>query len=268
MSSGIDKKDIARSFGSAAASYDSAAHFQRRVGNRLFEMLPDSGANILDLGCGTGFFVPRLKEKYPAKQIMAMDLSDKMLSYAKEHRHQDGVFWCAGDADHLPLRSESIDTIYSSLALQWCFDLDRLFGELHRVLTPGGVCVFSTLLDQTLYELKTAWENVDLANQHVNDFFSEDDYRAALQMAGFDIPFFERTRDVLWYDSVRQLTTELKHIGAHNVNRKRSTHLTGKSRVRSLINGYETFRSDEGRLPATYYVAYFGIRKPEFEQNG
>ncbi len=68
----LEKKAVAASFSRAAAVYDSVAHLQREVGVQLLtrlERLPGVPATILDLGCGTGYFYPALRERYPRSAI-------------------------------------------------------------------------------------------------------------------------------------------------------------------------------------------------------
>ncbi|ARP38662.1 Malonyl-[acyl-carrier protein] O-methyltransferase [Vibrio syngnathi] len=59
---GQDKSAIAEAFGKAATTYDRHAEFQRDVGHRLLDKLPNdlSGLKVLDLGCGTGYFSQQL----------------------------------------------------------------------------------------------------------------------------------------------------------------------------------------------------------------
>ncbi|PKM31519.1 MAG: malonyl-[acyl-carrier protein] O-methyltransferase BioC, partial [Gammaproteobacteria bacterium HGW-Gammaproteobacteria-12] len=55
--------------------------------------------------------------------------------------------------------------------------------------------------------------------------------------------------------------TSLKDLGAHNLNPGRPGGLTGRSRIRALIEAYECFRQPQG-LPATYQVLYGVLQKP------
>ena len=63
------------------------------------------------------------------------------------------------------------------------------------------------------------------------------------------------------YAQVRQLTHELKALGAHNLNPGRPEGLTGKARLQGLMAAYEQFRQPQG-LPATYQVVYAMLEKP------
>ena len=65
---------------------------------------------------------------------------------------------------------------------------------------------------------------------------------------------------VLHYAQVRQLTHELKALGAHNLNPGRPEGLSGRARLQGMVGAYEQFRQPLG-LPATYQVVYGILEK-------
>lgn len=249
-----DKGLVAASFSRAADSYDSVADLQRRVGKRLLECLPASVAprRWLDLGCGTGHFARALEKLYPQAEGLALDLAEGMLRHA---RPRGGArFFVAGDAEALPLRAASCELIYSSLALQWCANLQGVLAEARRVLCPGGVLAFSSLADGTLDELRQSWRHVDRC-VHVNRFRQLRDYQALCAESGLRVLHLEQHPIVLYFPDVISLSRELKALGAHNLNAGRPTGLAGRSRLRMLADAYEQFRVPRG-LPATYQAVF------------
>jgi malonyl-CoA O-methyltransferase len=145
--------------------------------------------------------------------------------------------------------------------LQWCDDLDAVFGEIFRVLAPGGLLLFSTFGPGTLAELRDAWAASDAdvspgaAANHVNHFFDCHALGSALLQAGFAEPVLDVDRIVMGYPDTFALMRELKAIGAHNVTQGRARGLTGRARLASMTRAYETLRRD-GALPATYEVIH------------
>ena len=256
----IDKKVIAQSFGLAANTYDSVAHFQRWVGNNLLDKIPNCYPEVIvDLGCGTGYFSEAISLKFPGSQYIGMDLSEGMTRFAKSH-HAMEYEWVTGDADSLPFKDGSVDLIFSSLAIQWCSDLSHLMEEVKRVLSPGGLFVFSTLLDGTLGELKSAWSEVD-DRQHVNDFFLKENYQSACHDAGLIVNLLDQETKVLAYQKLTELMRELKGLGAHKLNAERSTGLMGRNKLSAVISAYEKFKVPEGYLPASYNVLWCVLLK-------
>lgn len=255
----IDKHRMAQSFSAAAATYDSAAHVQRQVATRLLEYCPAvAQQSVLDLGCGTGFCTRELVSQ--GAQVTALDIAPGMLQQARANV-ATAVHWACGDADQLPFGNAVFAGVVSSLTVQWSDSLGQLFADVRRVLQPGGWCLFSTLGPRTLYELTTAWSQVD-EHKHVNDFIGAGQVERMLQEAGLHTAIFEEASLVPRYDKLTQLMRELKALGAHNVNVGRNAGLTSPRELNALIDAYEQFRDEDGKLSAHYQVFYVLAHKP------
>ncbi len=253
----LDKTKIKQSFGNASQTYDSVAELQRNVGRDLLRaFLPQNlTGNVIDLGCGTGFLTQALLPH--CKNLIAVDLALPMLQMTRE-KLRDSINYVCADAEQLPFSTESIDTIFSNLALQWCLPIDQALKELQRVLVKGGELVFSTFSSNTLHELKTAWTNVD-DFAHVNDFYTAPQLQFALENAGFVSIEIKNQSYISRYDSVLDLMRELKHIGAHNVNSQRRKNLTSKKSLQTMIANYP--RTESGEIVATFDVICIVARR-------
>ncbi len=265
-----DKRQVARSFSRAADTYNSAAHLQRAVGERLLSKLPlglsptaapqPNSPRVLDLGCGTGAFSDALALRLPGAEILGLDIAEGMVHFARRQSTAP-THWLCADAETLPLADASVYLIYSNLAIQWC-DTAALCRELHRVLRPGGRALLSTLGPDTLCELRQAWQQVD-SYTHVNRFESADQVRGALAAAGLALDDWQEEKRVLEYHQLQHLTRELKALGAHNSNAGRPAGLTGRASLRAFLRAYEQQRQDNGLLPASYQVIYLQVHRPE-----
>ena len=268
----VDKREVRRAFENAAAHYDAAAVLQHEVCARMLERLQyvkHQPRAILDAGCGTGNAVPALLARYPGATLVVLDLAYGMLERARAR-----VKWwqtlpglraplhavCA-DLERVPLASQSVGLVWSNLALQWVNDLPRAFGEMHRVLAPGGLVMFSTFGPDTLSELRSAYAGTD-GRTHVNRFVDMHDIGDMLVAAGYADPVMDMEKITLTYSDVRALMRDLKVIGAHNATRGRPGGLSGKSLLAAVERNYEALRR-EGRLPATFEVVYGHAWKPE-----
>jgi malonyl-CoA O-methyltransferase len=173
------------------------------------------------------------------------------------------------DAYALPFRGGAFDLVFSNLMLQWCVDLDAVFGELARVLKPGGLLLFSTFGPGTLAELRQAWERAGDARNHVNHFFDPHALGSALMQASLAEPVLDVDRIVMGHESVRSLMRELKAMGAHNVTQGRARGLTGRRRIDAMTAAYEELRRD-GKLPATWEVIHataWGVERRDAENS-
>ena len=251
-----DKRRVADSFSRAASSYDSVARLQRQVGQQLLDLLPNDHqpVQVIDLGCGTGYFTEKLAKKYAIAELTGIDFAQGMLAFSSTEHGAAGR-WLCGDAENLPLADDSVDLIFSNLAFQWCEQLPLLAAEIARVLKPGGRLAFTSLGSETLCELKASWAQVD-DYVHVNHFLDAGDWREAFSHVGLDFQYFETDRCEFSYRDLRHLTDELKGLGAHNVNTGQQKGLTGREQIRTLIQAYEQFRNTSGQLPATWDIIY------------
>jgi len=127
-----------------------AAGVDERPWNALYErpatlaLLPDvSGKDVLDAGCGAGWYADWLARN--GARVVAIDCSLRMVRLAG-----DRLGGCArvmqGDVSNLRtlLLSETFDVILSSLVLHYLADLTETFQEWARLLRPSGTLVFST----------------------------------------------------------------------------------------------------------------------------
>ncbi len=252
------KQALADSFGRAANKYESVAVLQKKVAHKLVSLGPAYSGDIADLGCGTGFCAELIRHEN--NSVFAMDLARGMLQIARARR-KEAARWIGGDMESLPFASQTLDGVISSMSVQWCEDPVSMFAEVHRVLKPGGWFLFSTLGPQTLHELAVAWKAVD-EYVHVNNFCDESEVARMFENKGFAVQRAEKNIEKLYYDNVLALMRDLKTIGAHNINAGQNPGLTGRQKLQGLQLAYEPFRDHSGRLPATYDVYYFLLRKP------
>ena len=248
----VDKQALANRFGKAAQSYDQYALLQKEVGRNLLSLIPDENyGNGLDLGCSSGFFLPDLQQW--CNYLLALDISTGMLKQAALRDNAQG--YVCGDAEALPLCSESQDLVFTSLALQWCHDPVQAFREIKRVLTSRGYALFATLSEGSLFELREAWTAVD-DHEHINQFMAIPELRSVLQNAGLQYKTWQTRRHVMHYADVNAILQSLKQIGASQVNGERSQGLLTRQKLFRLQQAYERYRLPTGLLPVTYNVCY------------
>ena len=279
----LDRRLVRRAFERAAKTYDAAAVLQREVGARMAERLGIiklTPAAILDAGCGTGDALGELRTRYPAAQLVGLDLALNMALLARTRSAPEVVARSllarilgtraagptsnpgivCGDITQLPLRAGGVDLVWSNLALQWIDAPPQALAEFHRVLAVGGLLSFTTFGPDTLRELRSAFAGVDAAT-HVNRFVDMHDLGDMLVEAGFADPVMDMEMLTLTYADATALMRELKSLGAHNVTSSRPRGMMGRGRWLRMLAALEAFRRD-GRLPASFEVIYGHAWKP------
>ena len=109
----------------------------------LQALLPDpSGLDIVDLGCGFGWFCRWACERGAAR-VTGIDLSERMLGRAHAETSDPAISYARADLERLDLPPGAFDLAYSSLALHYIVDLEGLLATVYRALRPNGMLVFS-----------------------------------------------------------------------------------------------------------------------------
>ncbi|MCZ6666186.1 MAG: malonyl-ACP O-methyltransferase BioC [Gammaproteobacteria bacterium] len=255
----VDKRRVAATFEKAASTYDEHDFLQREVAVRAMERLDYvslQARRVLDVGSGTGRCASALARRYRRASVLQCDLAWGMLHRARTgaSRFFSRQTYVCADVEQLPLKDDAFDLAFANLSLQWCRDLGRAFREIHRVLEPGGLVLFTTFGPDTLQELRAAWAEIS-NTPHVLRFFDMHDVGDVLVASGFAEPVMETDYITVQYNDVMTLMRDLKGIGASNSVMDRGRGLLGRRALKALIDAYESCR-DKGRLPATYEVIY------------
>ncbi len=254
----LDARAVRRAFDRAAATFDAAAIVHTEIRTRLLERLDVvrlDPALIVDLGAATGHGSRALRDRYPRSQVLAIDLSTRMLAAARRQQRWLRRFQrVAADAARLPLRDGSVDLAFSNLMLQWCNDPDAILGETRRVLRPGGLLTFASLGPDSLRELRAAWAGID-SRVHVHRFIDMHDLGDALVRSGFAEPVMDTERLTVTYPTPTALRRELRHSGSGNLAMGRGRGLSSRTAGRRFDQAIENIRTNAA-VPVTLEVVY------------
>jgi SAM-dependent methyltransferase len=112
---------------------------------RKLRLLGDvRGRDVLELGCGGGQASVFLAAH--GARASALDVAPRQLEHGRALARERGVEvrFLQGSAEHLEAFADgSFDVVFSSYALGFVEDLAGAMREVHRVLRPGGLFVFS-----------------------------------------------------------------------------------------------------------------------------
>jgi ubiquinone/menaquinone biosynthesis C-methylase UbiE len=97
------------------------------------------GSAVLDVGTGTGVFIPFLLSKIGHNgKIVALDLAAEMLRQARNKSFAGEVHYLNADVTTIPLPDEAFDSVVCYSSFPHFQDKLRALGEINRVTRTGG----------------------------------------------------------------------------------------------------------------------------------
>ena len=133
----------------AALPSDTTAAFAGVANPLRMGTLP-TGATVVDLGCGAGMDLMLAASAVgPSGHAIGIDMTEPMAERARASARALGfthVEVRSGDALQLPVDSESVDFVISNGVLNLAPDKRQAFGEVFRILKPGGQFLYGDII--------------------------------------------------------------------------------------------------------------------------
>jgi malonyl-CoA O-methyltransferase len=199
---------------------------ESEVASRMLERLDYvklAPRRILDAGSGP----PRdaLERRYPKAEVVALDFSLQMLRQGRRFRFfgKTRTLPVCGDLTRLPLVNGCCELAWSNMALHWVVDPVTALEELHRVLAPEGLLMFSSLGPDSLKELRAA-----AGAARVHAFTDMHDVGDMLVAAGFSAPVMDMELITFTYQAGGALLDDLRASGQTSARADRARGLAGK----------------------------------------
>lgn len=157
----------------------------------------NAGETVLDLGSGGGIDVLLSARRVgPTGKAYGLDMTDEMLSLARENQHKSGVEnaeFLKGEIESIPLPDNSVDVVISNCVINLSGDKDRVLREAFRVLKPGGRFAVSDVVVRGEVPADVR-QNMLLWVGCIAGALEDHEYVAKLARAGFDAIDIEPTR--------------------------------------------------------------------------
>ena len=148
-----------------------------KIAEHLFSMIPPESKNILDLGCGSGYWTMRIAGMFPNAFVVGIDCGRKFIEKARHNTSMvvSPIFQCR-DFNNLLEFSGFYGCVYADSSLEHSYNIEKTLAEIYRVLHPGGTLVAAFPADG----LNPRYNN----ESHLWKTTAED-VRARLGQAGF-----------------------------------------------------------------------------------
>ena len=237
---------------------------------------------VLDAGCGEGADLSALQGQYTQAQIIGLDASAEMLASARRRQAEAqslmnrllakflpsrkgpspacGRALVCADFAQLPLAQNSVDLIWSNLALHWHPQPDRVFAEWRRVLRVDGLLMFSCFGPDTFKEVRAAFASVD-QSMHTLPFVDMHDFGDMLINAGFSTPVMDMEKITVTYGSTQKLLADVRAWGGNPLATRR-LGLVGRNDGSRILQALGQNCSTDGRMPLTFEIVYGHAFRP------
>jgi len=149
------KMQARKSYNLMARWYDLFTSSEKRftdIGIQMLDM--KSGESVLEIGCGTGHALFEFAET--GANVIAIDLSERMLTIARGKARNKNVGLCQADGFSIPFSNERFDKVFVSFTLE-LFDtpeIPQVLYEIHRVLVTGGKLGVVSLAKQDILAIR------------------------------------------------------------------------------------------------------------------
>lgn len=160
------------------------------VGNPHPRAAIAAGETVVDLGCGLGIdALLAAAAAGPRGRVIGVDISATEVAAAKElavSRRTDGggsiITFVVGDMEAIPAEDDSVDVVISNGGFCLVPDKPKAFGEIHRILKPGGrmvICCTTNKLELAELDAGVQWPAC------MEVFMQLDQVDAIVRAAGF-----------------------------------------------------------------------------------
>ena len=140
METNDSRKDVEH-FNRWSHTYDESwiQRYAERVHTEMLNVVTSETAApgaVLDVGCGTGRLLRKVRAVYPSAQLFGIDPAEGMVEVARRQIESATIYLAA--AESLPLADSSVDIVLSSISFHHWTDQLTGLREIRRVLRPGG----------------------------------------------------------------------------------------------------------------------------------
>lgn len=224
---------------------------------------------LLDAGCGAGDNLPLLRERYPEAAYTGLDNCEPLLDHARKRHAPGGLSAWIGklarrgppaptfvnaDLARTGLAPESLELVWSNMAMHWHREPHAVLAEWRRILKVGGLAMFSCLGPATLRELRQALADAGLRTA-TPSFVDMHDFGDLLVENGFADPVMDQEILTLTYRSPEKLLQDVRALGGNPAEGRRGA-LVGRDWRDRLCAALEAQRNADGLIPLSIEVAY------------
>ncbi|HEU0230267.1 MAG TPA: methyltransferase domain-containing protein [Burkholderiaceae bacterium] len=249
---------------------DAAQFLYGEVAQRMLQRLSYirvAPKSVLDAGCGAGHAIEPLRSRYPEMDYTGLDSCAALLDVARQRYTEKPGLWnklrnkparavrfVEADMAASGLPDESLDLIWSNMALHWHPRPHDVLSEWRRTLKPGALVMFSCLGPGSLKNLREALTAADI-HTATPAFVDMHDFGDLLIQRGFSDPVMDQEILTLTYREAGKLLDDIRDLGG-NPSLARQRGLAGRAWKQRLTAALEKQRHMDGTIHLELEIAY------------
>jgi len=175
-------------------------HVLERAIRDLLRLIPQPRASypvVVDVGCGSGYSLPKLAQRFAPQQLIGVDIDPEMLAAAGEEatRAGVGVRLIESPSTRIPLPDGSADLLFCHQTFHHLVEQEAALAEFLRVLKPGGVLLFAESTRRYIH----SWIIRALFRHPMDVQRTAPEYLQMVRAAGFQVPETSISYPYLWW---------------------------------------------------------------------
>jgi malonyl-CoA O-methyltransferase len=240
---------------------------QRMLGRLQYILVKPK--QLLDAGCGAGACIDQLRDRFPEAAYIGLDRCEPLLALAREKYSPRGLSsfvrklarntapsttFVNADLAMTGLAPESLDLVWSNMALHWHPEPHAVLAEWRRILRVDGLVMFSCLGPGTLRELRDAL-TVAACHTATPSFVDMHDFGDLLIESGFADPVMDQETLTLTYRDPLRLLADVHALGGNHSATRRGG-LVGRAWRDRLCAALEAQRNADDLITLSIELAY------------
>lgn len=175
-------------------------HVLERAVADLVRLIPEPEASypvVVDVGCGSGYSLPKLAQRFAPRELIGVDIDPQMLRTAGEEAARAGVAvrLVEASSSRMPLPDNHADLLFCHQTFHHLVDQEAALAEFLRVLKPGGILLFAESTRRYIH----SWVIRALFRHPMEVQRTAPEYLQMLRSAGFVVPEASISYPYLWW---------------------------------------------------------------------
>jgi ubiquinone/menaquinone biosynthesis C-methylase UbiE len=175
-------------------------HVLERAIVDLLRLIPERRASyevVVDVGCGSGYSLPKLAQRFAPRELVGIDIDPQMLAMARAEAQRAGIAARLLESSNtrMPLADASVDLLFCHQTFHHIVEQEQALAEFLRVLKPGGLLLFAESTRRYIH----SWMIRALFRHPMDVQRSAPEYLQMLRQAGFAVPESQVSYPYLWW---------------------------------------------------------------------